>query len=136
MRINFKTIALIAVLCLPVAGCQKEQVENPMELAEQTSTAIKTTYSINGVRYSTILEDETAWDRFINEMLALTREGYEVTVARGESQPTRPTKEKITYTTYSEQEANLWVKNMTEQGYTVDITYDSSTGLYTCVAYK
>ena len=136
MNIKFKTVALLAVLCLPVAGCQKDQVDNPVEYAEPSSAAIKATYSINGTQYTVLLEDEAAWNAFIEKMLALTREGYEVSISRGDSLTSRPTKETITYTTTSEQDALQWTNTMANLGYTVTMTYNKKTGIYTCIAIK
>ena len=102
---------------------------------EQTSETIRVTYSINGVVYQTTLS-ESEWDAFVERMIALAREGYEVSFSKNRSSLASQSKEKVTFVTTSEQEAHNWAKDMTNNGYDVKISYNQATGEYTCVAYK
>lgn len=134
MVIKFRTVALLAVLSLAAASCQKEDV-SPLVGTEQTSETIRVTYSINGVVYQTTLS-ESEWDAFVERMIALAREGYEVSFSKNRSSLASQSKEKVTFVTTSEQEAHNWAKDMTNNGYDVKISYNQATGEYTCVAYK
>lgn len=134
MVIKFRTVALLAVLSLATASCQKEDV-SPLVGTEQTSETIRVTYSINGVVYQTTLS-ESEWDAFVERMIALAREGYEISFSKNRSSLASQSKEKVTFVTTSEQEAHNWAKDMTNNGYDVTISYNQATGEYTCVAYK
>ena len=134
MKIKFKTVALFTVLSLAAASCQKEDV-SPLVSTEQTSETIRVTYSINGVVYQTTLS-ESEWDAFVERMLALAREGYEVSFSKNRSSLTSQTKEKVVFVTTSEQEAITWSNAMSDAGYWVTISYNKSTGEYTCIAIK
>ncbi len=92
-------------------------------------------YSINGEVFQTTMS-ESEWDAFLERMMALAREGYEVSFSKNRSSLTSQSKEKITFVTTSEQEANEWSNNMANQGYVVSITFDKTTGEYTCIAVK
>ena len=136
MKTSFKSVALFMVLSLVAVSCQKEDVSNAPVVAGQEETAINVVYSIDGTIYHTVLNGEEAWFDFINQMLALAREGYEVTFSRNGSLVSSLTKEKVTYVTNDEDDANKWANKRINDGYIVTITYDDETGEYTCVAIK
>lgn len=137
MKTKFKTVALFLVLGTVAVGCQKENLSKDLSRIEQTETNIQVVYSVDGEVFYTVLCGENAWDDFISHMLALAREGHEVTFSRnGRSISIFASKEKVTFITTSEQEAQIWVKKMENDGYTVNVTFDQNTGEYTCVAYK
>ena len=132
MKKTIRTVVLFAVLGLAAAGCQKDNFVAP----QTTVTEMTISYYV-GDRYgSTVLTDDAAWDAFLDRMLALAREGYEVTIFSGSSINGTSSKEVITYTTTSEGEAKEWAKDMSHQGYNVSISYDDETGIYTCIAFK
>ena len=136
MSIHFKTVALLATLSLAATGCQKENVLPTIGGGiEQTTGTILVTYSINGEVYQATL-DESEWDAFVERMLALAREGYEVSFSKNRSTLTSQSKEKVTFVTTDEKEAQTWAHNMTELGYVVSITFDTGTGEYICIAVK
>lgn len=134
MKINLKKVAFLAVLSLAAVSCQKEDVL-PMVDSEQTTETINVLYSINGEVYQATLS-ESEWDAFVERMLALAREGYEVSFSKNRTSLTSQTKEKVTFVTDSEKEAHEWSNEMANQGYYVTITYDQGTGKYTCIAIK
>ncbi len=134
MKKKIKTVALLAVLGLTATGCQKENML-PLSGSEQTTETIQVVYSINGeVFHATLSESE--WDAFVERMLALAREGYEVTFSKNRSTLTSQSKEKVTFVTTDENEAHEWAKAMANDGYFVSITFDQGTGEYTCIAFK
>ena len=134
MKIKFKNVALLAVLSMAAVSCQKEDVL-PNIGTEQTSESILVMYSINGEVFQTTIS-ESEWDAFVERMLALAREGYEVTFSKNRTSLTSQSKEKVTFVTDSEKEAHEWSNEMANQGYYVTITYDQGTGKYTCIAIK
>ena len=135
MKTNFKKVALLAVLSMAAVGCQKENDVLPLAGTEQTTETIQVVYSINGEVFQTTL-NESEWSAFVERMLALASEGYEVSFSKNRSSLTSQSKEKVIYVTNSKEEAAAWSNAMANQGYTVTITYDSGTGEYTCTAIK
>lgn len=136
MKIRFTTIALLAVLSIPICGCQKESIEETFELCDNQSTPITVSYSVSGTQYDTLLENEDEWYAFLGEMMALAREGYEVSFSRAGGMYSHGKKETITYTTHSEQDAIQWCELKTRQGYDVTVTFNDRTGEYTCIAIR
>ena len=134
MKKTFKNVALLTALSLVAVSCQKEDVL-PIIGTEQTADSIYVVYSINGEVYHATL-GESEWDAFMERMLALARDGYEVTFSKNRTSLTSQSKEKVTFVTNSKEEAYSWSSAMIDQGYTVSITYNQSTGEYTCIAIK
>ena len=126
MKIQFKTVALLATLTLAATGCQKENVL-PLSGNEQTMETIQVVYSINGEVFQATLS-ESEWDAFVERMLALAREGYEVSFSKNRSSLTSQSKEKVTFVTTDAEEAQKWSHQMTDQGYIVTISYNQGTG--------
>ena len=133
MKFSMKRLALFMVLGLTAVSCQKTEDFNPLTSSEQTPETFQVMYSINGEVYQTTLS-ESEWDAFVERMLALAREGYEVTFSKNSSSLTSQSKEIVTYVTKSEHDAHVWSEDMANNGYEVTITYNKETGEYTCVA--
>jgi len=133
MKKNVKTIvALLAALM--AAGCQKE-----LPVVAESSVAnsdIIASYSAGAMNGSVNLPDEQAWDDFLDKMFALAREGFQVTISTNPFSHTNQTKDVVTFTTTDEAEAKHWTKQMANEGYEVNISYDNKTGIYTCTAVK
>jgi len=135
MKIKFQTIALFTALSLAAVSCQKTDEVSSLVGTEQTSETFQVMYSINGETFQTTM-NESEWDTFVERMLALAREGYEVSFSKNRSSLTSQGKEKVVYVTTSETDAHKWAEEMVENGYVVTITFDHNTGEYTCIAYK
>lgn len=135
MKINFKKVALLAVLSLTAVGCQKTEDFSSDICSEQTEKTIQAMYSINGEVYQVSLS-ESEWEALVERMLALAREGYEVSFSKNRSSLTSQSKEKVTFVTKNKKEAQQWSTAMANQGYVVTITYNQGTGEYTCIAIK
>ena len=134
MNRTIKTVALLTALTLAATACQKENDVLPFG-TEQTTETLHVVYSINGeVFYATLSDSE--WDAFVERMLALAREGYEVSFSKNRSTLTSQSKEKVTFVTNNKQEAYEWANEMASQGYIVTITYEEASGKYTCIAIK
>lgn len=135
MKKQFKSAALLAVLALAATGCQKENEVLPVAGTEQTTETLYVVYSINGEVFLVTLS-ESEWDAFVERMLALARQGYEVSFFKNRSPLASQCKEKVTFVTTDEKEAHAWASAMADEGYTVTITYDDESEQYTCIAIK
>ncbi len=135
MNRKIRTVALFAVLSLAAASCQKDNDIYPIAAPEQTTETIQVTYSINGEVYQATI-NESEWNAFIERMLALAREGYEVSFSRNGNSLASQSKEKLTFVTTDSDEAEAWVKDKIKKGYAVTVTFDQNTGEYTCIAIK
>ena len=138
MKRTINTIALLTVLTVAAAGCQKETIAVEPQTGVETSDTVYTVrYSVNGVTHTETIIGEQAWAEFLQRMLALAEEGYKVTVSRNtETIQYSMAKDVVTFKTKKKAEAYAWVDAMTENGYDVTVTYNPQTGEYTCVAIK
>ena len=136
MKKTTKTVALLAVLSVAAVGCQKETIMvEPQTDVETSGTVYTVRYSVNGVTHTETIIGEQAWADFLQRMLALTEEGYRVTVSRNtDTAQYAMSKEVVTFKTKKKAEAYTWVEQKINEGYTVTIDYNEQTGEYTCVA--
>lgn len=137
MRKTFTTIALFAVLGTLAVSCQKENIIDETNIVAENDTVYKVSYTVDGVTHQLTLVGDEAWHDFLKRMVALAEEGHEVSF-RNEEASLRAvsTKEKVTYTTTNQDEALVWSEMMIKDGYTVTISYDKASGIYTCIAIK
>ena len=89
-------------------------------------------YAVNGE----ILTSNEFGPNFFERMITLAREEYEVTIFSNVPFSPNSSKETVTFTTSDADEATIGAKNMYDNGYTVTISYDKKTGIYTCIAVK
>lgn len=136
MNKTIRTVAVFAVLSMMAVSCQKEQIYDPQIAVVQTNAMYTIHYTVDGVSYTTIINDETSWHQFLLRMVALAREGHSVSFRDSSQTGVSVTKEVVTYTTTSEDDAVEWASKMIADGYSVDIQYDRKTGIYTCTAIK
>ncbi len=138
MKKTLKTIAFLAVLSVAATGCQKEELISPTAFEETIGTTLTVVYTVDGVSSTTTFDNEAAWLEFLDYLVALAEEGHSVSFRDSHSNQTASSlsKDVVTYTTRSRDDAKTWADGMTKQGYTVDIDYDSTTGIYTCIATK
>lgn len=137
MKKAIRTVALIAVLGTMTIGCQKETFTESPSVVSENVTIYKVQYSIDGIPHTEILLGERAWSEFLNRMLLYAEQGHEVVFSNGSgSIQDYAAKEVVTYTTTVKEEAYTWCDKMAADGYTVRVTYDPLTGIYTCTAIK
>ena len=134
---KIKTFTLIALLSMMAVGCQKENiVETATPIAEEEAV-YSMYYSADGIIHHVILHSEEDVDSFYSYLMALVTGGTHVRVFGNNPTSQAPiAKEVVTFTTTDKNEATLWSKEMALNGYTVDMEYDSKTGVYTCTATK
>ena len=132
MNKQIKMMALLAVLGLMAASCSKE---NTMTGIGDVATSYSAIYIVEGQHYYSNPQTEEEWSAFLDRMFALAEEGYTVQFRRNGVQMSSA-KEKVTYTTTSLSDAKAWCKQKVEEGYSVNMTYNQQTGVYTCVAVR
>lgn len=137
MRKTFTTIALVAMLGALAVSCQKENIIDEPPVVAENGTVYTVSYAVDGVTHQLTLVGDEAWRDFLNRMMALAEEGHEVTF-RNEEAASRvvSTKEVVTYSTSSHDDAYSWAEKMVDDGYTVTITFDKEKKIYTCYAIK
>lgn len=134
MKKIISTTAMLAFMALAATSCQKENIDSSFN-DENVQSINQMYYSIDGMTWPFTLLNDDDWDLFLNNMFALAKEGYTVTI-RGNKESSHSEKKTVTFTTTSEDEAKTWVKDMLGQGYSVSMDYDKTTGIYTCIATK
>ena len=125
----FLFMALVGCM---TASCTKE---NAIEKNNVVASAHSAAYIVEGRQHYANPQTEEEWSMFFDRMLALAEEGKTVHLWRTRSRSqSEASKEVITFTTKDRKKASVWAEEMTAEGYTVTVTYDHQTGIYTCVA--
>lgn len=133
MKKTMKTLALCLVIGTMAVSCQKEENINPTTETNCTSRTVS--YVVNGETHLATLQGENAWAAFLQSIFALAKEGYEISFRDlSSSSQTVEAKETVTFSTSKEKEAQEWCLQMAEKGYTVNLSYDKTTGMYNCTA--
>ena len=138
MKTKVIKMALLLVLGTMAVSCQKETTNEPQMANAELGTVYTVRYSINGVTYTERLSSEAEFDALLLRLMALSRNGNDVEISNGNyAQCGNATKQQpIIFTTTNENEAIVWTKQKTKEGYTVTVSYDTETGVYTCIAVK
>ncbi len=137
MRKTIITISLFAVLGTLAVGCQKENIIDETTIVAENGKVYTVIYTVDGVTHQLTLVGDDAWHDFLNRMFALAEEGHVVSF-RNEEASSRvvPSKDVVIFSTKDHDKAYAWADAMSEEGYTVTISYDRETGVYTCEAVK
>ena len=131
------TVALFTVLGTMAVSCQKDLATNQATIVSEQTKVYMVCYTVDGVTHQITLLGEDSWHDFLDYMFALAEEGHSVSFRKVEnSNQMNSAKETIKYETKIRSDAYSWAEDMQEQGYSVTIDYDSSTGIYTCYATK
>ena len=130
-----KTVALFMLLGTLAVSCQKENMVEPNATEAQACTVRAVSYTIDGVEHLTVLHSDEEWDAFLSWMLALSKEGRQVSFRNpNASNNTAQAKEVITYTTTSEEDAKRWTNKMFDEGYSVTYYFDDDLKAWVCIA--
>ena len=128
---------LLATLSIAVTSCQKENIAEPERFATEKNAGETVYYTVGGIRFSQTINSEDEYDTLLMRLIMLSKEGYEVSFFGNRySSASGMTKDTVTYTTTNENDAVAWMKQKINEGYTVTITYDEGTGIFTCIAVK
>lgn len=131
-----KTLLLSAFLVLIATGCQKDNtiIENSLheESIQQCQVA---NYTIDGIAYYAVIQNETAYSALIQQLIALAQSGHHITITIGtQNHQDALAKEEVHFQTKDEKEMEKWAQQMSSDGYSVDITYKD--GVYHGTATK
>ena len=139
MKVKIKSLALLAVLSIAAAGCQKENIvesQTAMQIPQNVDVR-NITYTIDGVTFYTTIRGEQHWQVFLDSMFVLVKEGHKVSIRNNSVYSNAPkSRDVVTYTTTSQSDAQKWAETMTRDGYEVWIEYDPRTGIFTCTAVR
>ena len=117
-------------------ACDKENIST-MESVEHTQQESQVIYYfVDGRWQRTSLANDAEWDAFLERMLALAKEGYNIRLGKTPSSQLSLSKEKVTFVTTDLTEMKQWVKQRLEEGYEVSVSYNEKTGEYTGVAIR
>lgn len=134
MKKIFRTAAFLAAMALATTSCQKEN-DDLMTIVGNSQFGSQVHYTVAGSTHRVILSDDEAWNLFLDSLFAMVKDGYTAEIS-GSQRSSLKYKETIIFTTTSETEAKNWTSNMVAQGYAVSISFDETTGVYTCIARK
>ena len=130
-----RTVALFIVLSMAAVSCQKENLFEIEGYPTEVTVSRTVSYMIDGTLYHATLHSDAEWDALMHRLMALAREGHRVMIANGNSVNTSSlAKDVVIFRTSSEEEANEWIKQMTEAGYTVTYGFDDETQQWICIA--
>ena len=125
-----KTAKLFTLLAfvLTLAACNKDKEELRHErdivytVAEETTTVH--------------LATEAEWQALLDRFCDYAEDGSEVTFYNANHKAAKsPTKEAVTYSTTDREEMKRWMAQMEDDGKTVTVSYDPSSGTYHGEAY-
>lgn len=133
MKKQVISVALFAVLATMAVSCQKENFVEPQSAVAEVGTVRTVSYAVNGVAHQVTLHSDAEWDAFVDSMMSLSEQGYDVRIINESAASQSPaTKDVQTITTTDRNEAKAWAKQKSDEGYAVAINHDN--GVYTCVA--
>lgn len=137
MKKTFKTLVVALPLILLTPGCQKDNIDINEVKTECQSDTSKVFYSVDGQSMSLIVASEEAWQSFLHQMVCLAEEGHSVTFRLGSTTIRQGlSKEKLTYVTPSQSDAETWCAHKAKDGYEVTMIYDPVDKVYICTAIK
>lgn len=138
MKKNVKRVAMIALLSIAAIGCQKENLNVPLMVSEFTETSCsEIVYAIDGETHQISFNSEEEWLAFLDYLFSKAEEGRVVRFTDARTTVcTKQSREIVTHETRDKQDAEAWAESMRKKKYDVYISYDSSTGIYTCIATK
>lgn len=136
MKKTTKTLALLLVFSAVAVSCQKENLlsTSPAVVINDNPTIYIYQYDVNGIRSQITLRGETERTNFINRMMALAKEGNTVSFFDENRYSQLLSKDIVTFSTKVKEEALQWIKEKTDLGYQVSVSYDEETGYYNCIA--
>ena len=123
------TVLLAAILTL--AACNREPVD-----VQHTRDIV---YTVDGQTTTVHLNTEAEFDALLDRFCEYAEGGSSVTfynaASHGKAVQKAQTKDATTYSTSSREVMKRWMRQMEDEGKTVTVTYDSSTGTYNGMAY-
>lgn len=131
-----KLITIFALLSMIAVSCQKENFTDVEPATAGETAAYSLCYKVDGIIYHATFQTKAERLAFIRQLVALTREGHNVVIGSSNTASVNSTKDVVTFTTPSADEAAAWAAEMEEQGYKVDIQFNEKEGIFICTAIK
>ena len=122
------TILLTAVLMFAACGKNEEEVRHERDIV----------YIVDADRHDAHLKTNAEFDALLDRFCDYAEGGSTVTfynVGRQDAGVPKGTKEATTFSTTSREEMKAWMRQMEDEGKTVTVTYDPSTGTWNGTAY-
>ncbi|MBQ6069515.1 MAG: hypothetical protein IJK84_08435 [Bacteroidales bacterium] len=135
MKITVVSVAFFVIMSVATVGCQKESITEDQSRVSTMADSRTVGYMVDGVFQTVVIRGGIEWNDFMMHMIALAEEGHSIRVLGGSANTQAfSAKEKVVYTTKDKQAAAEWTLQKINEGYDVEVTYNSQTGEYTCVA--
>ena len=126
MKTTLKLITLLAAV-LMFGACEKDKTHER-----------DIVYAVDAQRYEVHLKTEAEFDALLEQFCDYAENGSLVTFSNsavGFSSKGEGRKDAITYSTTDREAMKSWMAKMEDEGKTVTVTYDSTTGTYSGTAY-
>jgi hypothetical protein len=126
MKTSFRYLVLLAAV-LMFAACKPE----PVELLQERNIV----YTVDQTTTTVHLNTEAEFDALLDRFCDYAESGSTVTFYNANSVAKGSTKDATHFSTTNREEMRRWMRRMENEGKTVTISYDSSTGTYNGMAY-
>ena len=126
MKHTVKLFTLLAAVLI-FAACNKDKEELRQERDIVYTVAEETT--------AVHLTTEAEWQQLLDHFCDYAEGGSSVTFRNAKSTNKSATKEAVTYSTTDREEMKRWMAQMEDEGKTVTVSYDPSSGTYHGEAY-
>ena len=126
MKTTIKPTVLLAAV-LTLAACNPEPVE---ELHERDIV-----YTVDNHTSRAHLTTEAEFDALLDRFCDYVEDGKTVSFYNSLLTGTSHASDGVTFSTSDREEMKAWMKAMEDDGKTVTVTYDSTTGIYSGMAY-
>ena len=80
MKKQVISVALFAVLATMAVSCQKENFVEPQSAVAEVGTVRTVSYAVDGVAHQVTLHGDAEWDAFVDSMMSLSEQGYDVRI--------------------------------------------------------
>ena len=124
MKTTIKLFSLLTAMLMFVA-CTPDPVEIERDIV----------YTVDNTTTTVHLRNDTEFDALLDRFCDYAESGSTVTFYNANSVAKGSTKDATQFSTTNREEMRRWMRRMENEGRTVTISYDSSTGTYNGMAY-
>lgn len=128
MKQTFKLFSMLAAVALTLVACKPDPVE-------PTDVERNIVYTVDQTTTTVHLNTEAEFDALLDRFCDYAESGSTVTFYNANSVAKGSTKDATHFSTTNREEMRRWMRRMENEGRTVTISYDSSTGTYNGMAY-
>lgn len=130
MKKTIVTLAALSMLAAIPSACSDDGNGIPVPQTVATISPAPCNYTIGTEHYTSSMPRQ----QLLAMLLDYADAGYIVSVYSSDRTQNTKAQETIIFTTHNRNEALEWAGDMVDRGYSVVITKNQDTGLYTCVA--